>query len=403
MAEGSKQPLVGTLGMFIIDTFRFIDASTGQDLGDKGRGEQIGGGGTYFAVGARMWLDPGQIAMVIDRGIDFESEYQKTLDHYAQGGQSSAQLKDQPMWKWRHRATDRTTKAVNVYKGEQRGFEYLTPKLRLEADDLADADGRLPTWVHCICNPDRAMEICGQIDQLDLKVYGKKRQTKVCWEPIPDSARPENLQQCLKVMKRIDVLSPNHEEAAAFLSVEVKEVSIPSETLTAAQSGQCRRRHLDLLAHGFAQRLQTLDGEADCPLIVIRGGAAGSVALCGSHEAAIPAWHGSEDSALVLDVTGGGNSFLGGFIAAIATSKRPTTDEEEAKSNWLQAALRKGAVSAAVTIEQLGLPRLVRDGLQETWNGQTVEQRLQKYGQGTEASNKRNQPEQSELDNKKQK
>lgn len=44
-----------TLGMFIIDIFRFEDPQTGQDLGDRGLGDQIGGGGTYFAIGARVW------------------------------------------------------------------------------------------------------------------------------------------------------------------------------------------------------------------------------------------------------------------------------------------------------------------------------------------------------------
>lgn len=46
---------IATLGMFIIDTLRYEDTITGEDLGDRGFGEQIGGGGTYFALGARMW------------------------------------------------------------------------------------------------------------------------------------------------------------------------------------------------------------------------------------------------------------------------------------------------------------------------------------------------------------
>lgn len=57
LGEASSQTpcLVSTLGMFIIDQFRFEDEVTKQDLGDKGLGHQIGGGGTYFAIGARMW------------------------------------------------------------------------------------------------------------------------------------------------------------------------------------------------------------------------------------------------------------------------------------------------------------------------------------------------------------
>ena len=54
-SEGQPPCLIGTLGMFIIDQFRFEDEQTGEDLGDRGLGNQIGGGGTYFAIGARMW------------------------------------------------------------------------------------------------------------------------------------------------------------------------------------------------------------------------------------------------------------------------------------------------------------------------------------------------------------
>jgi hypothetical protein len=46
--------LVSTLGMFIIDQFRFEDEVTGEDLGDRGLGNQVGGGGTFFACGARL-------------------------------------------------------------------------------------------------------------------------------------------------------------------------------------------------------------------------------------------------------------------------------------------------------------------------------------------------------------
>ena len=39
------------MGMFIIDTFQFLDPTTGQDLGSKGLEDQIGGGGCYSRIG----------------------------------------------------------------------------------------------------------------------------------------------------------------------------------------------------------------------------------------------------------------------------------------------------------------------------------------------------------------
>lgn len=98
--------------MFIVDTFLYLDSTTGQSLGDGGKGSALGGGGLYFAVGARVWLDPGQIRMVIDRGSDFEPEWQRTLDRFDDN--------DAGMWAWRQRKDGLTTKAVNVYRGDQR-------------------------------------------------------------------------------------------------------------------------------------------------------------------------------------------------------------------------------------------------------------------------------------------
>lgn len=200
-------PSVGTLGMFIVDTFRFIDEA-GIDHGDGGRGEVLGGGGLYCAVGARIWLRPSEVLAVIDRGNDFaDSGYQATLDHYAASSSPIPPSSRTALWKWRDRK-DGTTKAVNVYRGEQRDFEYLTPKLRLDPIDLADHNtGQLPRYLHAVCSPDRAWVICDQVDELDLNAYGRKGVTQVCWEPIPDSAKPENLNECLKVMARIAVLS----------------------------------------------------------------------------------------------------------------------------------------------------------------------------------------------------
>lgn len=122
--------LFGTLGTFIIDTFEFIDPSTGISLGDGGRGQRIGGGGTYATVGARMWLEPSRVLMVVDRGVDWDESWQATLDSFASTA-SGQVATGHSMWKYRTRSKDTdtgtgeegsnlTTKALNAYTGEKR-------------------------------------------------------------------------------------------------------------------------------------------------------------------------------------------------------------------------------------------------------------------------------------------
>jgi len=97
-----------SLGMFIVDQFLFEDEdgnSTGRCLDP-----QIGGGGTYAAIGARIWLDPADIGMVVDRGRDFPPLIQAKLDSYGSD-----------MWLFRDDPTRGTTKALNHYRGDHRG------------------------------------------------------------------------------------------------------------------------------------------------------------------------------------------------------------------------------------------------------------------------------------------
>lgn len=152
-----------SLGMFIVDEFLFEDEdgnSTGRSLDPQVCGlrthqwrplrflhptcvfvaypppfltsTQIGGGGTYAAIGARIWLvidtpksirydlivawprrrlDPSDVGMVVDRGHDFPSHIQAKLDSYGSD-----------MWLFRDDPTRGTTKAMNHYRGDYRGF-----------------------------------------------------------------------------------------------------------------------------------------------------------------------------------------------------------------------------------------------------------------------------------------
>ncbi|TKY85371.1 hypothetical protein EX895_005533 [Sporisorium graminicola] len=386
---------LASMGMFIIDTFQFLDPTTGQDLGSNGLEDQIGGGGCYFAIGARVWLPPSDIQMIIDRGSDWRTQDQAVLDRFNQipssPGRSQAE-QSSSMWHYRTRA-DGTTRAVNIYKGEHRGFDYLSPKIRLEPSDLLQCSPsippRLPEWIHLICSPERALETISQIDAVLVQNQGTDTPgfPRLVYEPIPDSCVFANLQDCLRVLPRLEVFSPNHEEAAHLLGLydEWESVSKQAKGERGKSPDAIVQFITSRLAGGFAAHLQQQQLEGVGPIICIRSGAWGSVvgrADVGFHH--VPAWHtksvSSSDhldldssSSRIKDVTGAGNSFLGGFCAYLVQTEQSRALDQTGRMK--EAALH-GAVSASLIIEQLGLPSFdVREGF-ELWNGHTAAERL---------------------------
>lgn len=373
--------------MFIIDTFQFLDPATGADLGNKGLQDQIGGGGCYFAIGARVWMQPSEIQMVIDRGNDWRTSDQAVLDQFNRTASSAAEPERSSMWHYRSRP-DGTTRAVNIYKGEHRGFSYLSPKIRLEPSDLLRCSpsnpSRLPEWIHLICSPERALETVSQIDAIleQNKEIEKAGFPKLVYEPIPDSCVFENLQDCLRVLPRLEVFSPNHEEAAHLLGVydHWEQVLDRASEDQEGSTDAIVRFVSDKLAKGFARYVQEQmpnDAQGDQPfgpIICIRSGAWGSVvgrAGLGFHH--VPAWHTSTER--IKDVTGAGNSFLGGFSAYLVQTEYERSLEPTRR---IKEAAMHGAVSASLVIEQLGLPSFALSADEELWNGDTAKDRLVK-------------------------
>ncbi|CAG8617814.1 4543_t:CDS:2, partial [Racocetra fulgida] len=172
------------------------------------------------------------------------------------------------------------------------------------------------------------------------------------WEPIPESASKENIQSCIEAMKMVDVVSPNHEEAAALLGL-IAEDEDEDEKFLAEEMLIC-------MADKF---LKYQIGPHGNGCVVIRA----------SYKEIIPAyWTALKDgnrNPHVVDVTGAGNAFCGGFMVGLLRSN----------FDVFEAALY-GSVSASFTVEQLGTPRLGFDERgNEIWNsGDSPSVRLQK-------------------------
>lgn len=264
--------------------------------------------------------------MIIDRGVDFPEWIQERLDSYGPS-----------MWLFRDHADRVTTRALNSYRGDLRGFRYLVPRIRITPRDLAGTHLARPTTLHFICSPSRALEITSEVreesDWDPITIY----------EPIPDRCVPEELPALRQVLPAVSILSPNAEEALALLSM-------PSDV----SRSTVEEAALKFLEYGVGK-----DGEGS---VIIRSGALGAY-VTNRQEGGqwIPAFW-SDNTEKVVDVTGAGNAFLGGLGAGLLL----------ARENVYEAALY-ATVSASFIIEQEGLPRLSLD----RWNDDSPQRRLE--------------------------
>ncbi|KAK0453374.1 Ribokinase-like protein [Armillaria borealis] len=329
--HGYGTPQFVTLGMFIIDEFSFLDDDgnpTGKELAP-----QIGGGGTYAAVGARIWLPPDKIGMIVDRGNDWPSDIQEELDKYGP-----------EMWMYRDQLSARTTRALNSYMGDHRSFDYLTTRIRITPRDLRGTRlARAPT-LHFVCSPSRAHSIVSEIHE------EPKWHPTTIWEPIPDRCVPEELPALIKVLPHISVLSPNAEEALLVLSMALPPTKTSIE--------EAAEKFLDFGV-----------GSKGRGSVIIRSGELGAyVATRANGGKWVDAFWADQEK--VVDVTGAGNSFLGGLGAGLYL----------AQGDVYQATLY-ATISAAFVIEQEGLPQMSElvddEGSTVTlWNGDSPERRL---------------------------
>lgn len=319
-----------TLGMFIIDEFSFTDQN-GKPTG-KTLPSQIGGGGTYAAIGARIWLPPHRVGMIVDRGNDFPQDVQDKLLSYGAN-----------IWHFRNRDDRGTTRALNSYRGDSRGFQYLNPRIRLTPRDLHETRFAWPRALHFICSPTRALEIISEVEQVD------RWEPTMIFEPIPYRCVPEELPSLVKVLPFISVLSPNAEEALSLLSMPTPVTKESVETAAV--------RFLNM---GM--------GSAGKGCVIIRSGALGAyLATKASGGQWVDAFWTPNDNGKVIDVTGAGNSFLGGLAAGLLLTG----------GDFCEATLY-AAVSASFVIEQSGLPVLSvhsETGLEE-WNNDIPQRRV---------------------------
>lgn len=171
----------------------------------------------------------------------------------------------------------------------------------------------------------------------------------IVWEPFPAACKQDFCQSFLDVCSLVDVFSPNHLEMAALFESE------PSGF---------QREKLESYAHRF---LECSVGPSGQGAVVIRAEKHGSLSVSRSMKPCwLPAYY-QDSSPEVVDPTGAGNAFLGGYMVGWQVT-----------NNVVEASCY-GNVAASFALEQVGLPERKQQGDDEIWNGVSVLGRLHAY------------------------
>lgn len=261
-------------------------------------------------------------------------------------------------------------------------FKYLTPKIRIDETQLTQSQ-LLAKVFHLICSPSRCIALVKGIKKARERIISASGSSVgdgfgvtlkpfnpplFVWEPVPDSCTPEELPQALEALKYVDVISPNHHELASLFGETDKDPFGTSELQILER--QCN----ELLIKGFGKRPSA---------VVVRRGERGVFISSDARSVWFPAYHRPQDelsdaerlnwTQKVVDPTGGGNAFLGGFCQGLLVTW------PEGRTEFEEAAIY-GTVAAGFAIEQIGMPSLSYTASgEELWNGVSVMKRLEEF------------------------
>jgi sugar/nucleoside kinase (ribokinase family) len=273
--------------------------------------EEVGGAGAYAAVGASLVSEPAASVLV--------------------AGTGAAELAMLSVW-CQERAIDPSGLFVVGGKGPRTRIQYFADGEREETPvyGLAHFDAHTPLPEHV---PPAVVEQLGAMYLFHaaeasywerVAAFRKQSSAPILWELSAEAADVE------VVMERatlVDVVSLNRTEAFSLFGVDsVDEAAKAASDLA--------------------------------PIVLLRLGAEGSRLLHADHRVHLPA-----APTVVVDPTGGGNSYSGAFIAAY-----------EATGDPLRAA-RLAAAAAAVVVATRGAPRVddaVRAAVEQAADALTV-------------------------------
>jgi sugar/nucleoside kinase (ribokinase family) len=281
------------LGGIILDDVIFPDGRSAMS--------QLGGGGMYAAAGMRLWTD--QVGLLARVGPDFDFGLLTDL-HL---DESAIQVNQRPTPRaWQLYEVDGTrTQIPRIPPADWQAQLSLTPSGLPEIPGL------------------RGVHLAGRGNPAERELAAHLAQSGliISFEPIvEDGIEARHRQVIFETLHFVDIFSPGLKEMRVLLGE-------PARSDALKQFGQMGPR-----------------------LITLRCGAEGSLVY---EPETGRTWQVPAAPTQVVDVTGAGNAYAGGFLAGWGE-----TDQVELAS-------AQAAVSAAITLEQIGPPQITPARLAE--------------------------------------
>ena len=270
----------------------------------------LGGGGPQTALGMKLWANEVAVSGVV--GADFPTGAQEWLDKMEIDASAVRRIDGAGLRAWQlYEADGRRTQTWRVEPGPI--FKQVGQARDALADDFPHARG-----VHLGIHP----------EQPPLALFHRLRAngTVVSVEPFRPAPNPPNPVDLRALLAATDIFSPNRREAES------------------------------LVGPGEPQALIARLAEAGARVVTLRLGGDGSLV----HDAATgETQHIPAVDTDVVDVTGAGNGYGGGFLVGWV------------QTHDLRVAGRYGSVAASFLVEQVGLPLApladLRDEAQRRW------------------------------------
>jgi sugar/nucleoside kinase (ribokinase family) len=306
--DAIKEILCVSLGIVILDEIRMPNKPPLVNV--------IGGSATFVTLGLRLFAPhsrlPGCLVMA---GSDFPSSIRDEIRSW----RTRLVIKESP---------DReSSRGLLTYTDDTLGpktFSYTTPPIRPTPSDLVGTPLLRAQAFHFFGRPEEVSQQVPELLRLRCEAHPELAKPFIVWEPLPSACAPDVLDAFRTACGLVDVFSPNHMELAALFAPD----DVAPETGLLARleiQGRC------LVRNGTGT-------------LIVRAGVDGALAMRHDEPTVhVPAFH-AKGSDKVVDATGAGNAFLGGYIAGWL------------REGSVKEALCYGAVASSFAIEQIGLP-----------------------------------------------